>query len=198
MERETGECGELHTLYTVARDDIEATREMWSRIRPVVAGLDEKTADEIDEQLEAEDTQAVRRALAELLYVDEENNRLDGPVSSAVGTLLHGFGYAAAHVLFYGAESRSAVTTRLRLAYRTVGVDVLDTESVDGTERTVFRCPYRNVAADRYGERRVCHDILDRVDDGYVTFLERHRDLDYDRPRRCAESDCCHSEVSDG
>ena len=33
--------------------------------------------------------------------------------------------------------------------------------------------------------------MLDRVDDGYVTYLERHRDIDYRRPMDCAGSGVC-------
>jgi hypothetical protein len=116
--------------------------------------------------------------------------------------LLHGFGYLVAPVLFFRAGTPEEVVGRLRLAYRLVGVNIQDTATVDGTERTEFRCPYRNLGASRYGEKWVCHQKLDRVDDGYVTFLERHKDLDYERPRDCAESgdcdpDCCYSEVSE-
>jgi hypothetical protein len=39
--------------------------------------------------------------------------------------------------------------------------------------------------------------VLDRVDDGYVTFLDRHRDVEYDRPRPCAGGPCCYSEVTE-
>ena len=116
--------------------------------------------------------------------------------------LLHGFGYLAAHVLFLGAHTPRAVVRRLRLAYRLVGVRIVETPAVDGVERTVFRCPYRNLGADRWGEKWLCHDVLDRVDDGYVTYLRRRRAVDYVRPRDCAElGDCdpehCYSEVSE-
>jgi hypothetical protein len=117
--------------------------------------------------------------------------------------LLHWFGYLAAHVLFLGARSPHAVVRRLRLAYRAVGVDVTETARVDGVERTVFLCPYRNLGASWFGRKWLCHDILDRVDDGYVAYLRRHRGIDYQRPRDCAElpdSDeeaaHCYSEVS--
>lgn len=117
--------------------------------------------------------------------------------------LLHGFGYLVAHVLFVGADTPSAVVERLRLAYRMVGVRIVETPQVDATERTVFLCPYRNLAASRFGAKWVCHDILDRVDDGYVTYLRRHKDIDYYRPHGCEalpycdESEYCYSEVSD-
>ncbi|MDX1744655.1 MAG: hypothetical protein R3324_01850, partial [Halobacteriales archaeon] len=101
-----------------------------------------------------------------------------------------------AFLLFLGARTPPAVVRRLRLAYRLVGVDIQRTETVDGTERTVFLCPYRNLLAGRYGEKWVCHEKLDRVDDGYVTWLARHRDIDYVRPQSCAEGECCFSEVS--
>ncbi|MFC6723027.1 hypothetical protein ACFQE1_01200 [Halobium palmae] len=116
--------------------------------------------------------------------------------------LLHGFGYLAAHVLFLGATTPRAVVRRLRLAYRLVGVRIVETPGVDAVERTVFLCPYRNLAANWFGEKWICHDILDRVDDGYVTYLRRHKDIDYQRPQGCteleycSESAYCYSEVS--
>ena len=110
--------------------------------------------------------------------------------------LLHGFGYLAAHVLFLGTRSPEAVVRRLRWAYRVVGVDIT-------AERTIFLCPYRSLGAARFGRKWVCHDILDRVDDGYVSYLRRHRAIDYQRPRDCAElpycaddAEHCFSEVS--
>ena len=114
--------------------------------------------------------------------------------------LLHAVGYLIAHVLFVGAETPTSVVRRLRVAYRLVGVRIVETPSVNDTERTIFLCPYRNIAAGRLGQHQFCHDILDRVDDGYVTFLRRHRGIDYQRPRGCAElagapSPYCYSEV---
>lgn len=115
---------------------------------------------------------------------------------------LHAVGYLLAHVLFVGAHTPEAIVRRLRIAYRLVGVRIVETPTVDATERTVFLCPYRNLAAGRVGRHRLCHDILDRVDDGYVTYLRRHRDIDYQRPRSCARlaycgaSEYCYSEVS--
>lgn len=116
--------------------------------------------------------------------------------------LLHGIGYLIAPVLFFRADTPEAVMKRLRFAYRLVGVNIRATAREDDIERTEFRCPYRNLGADRYGEKWVCHRKLDRVDDGYVTYLGRHKDIDYERPRDCAESgDCdpqhCYSEVSE-
>ncbi len=116
--------------------------------------------------------------------------------------LLYWFGYAFAHLLFLGAYTPEAVVRRLRLAYRSVGVKIIETPRVDGTERTIFLCPYRNLARNRFGQKWLCHEKLDRVDDGYVTFLRRHRDIEYERPRscealsHCTESDHCYSEVS--
>ena len=116
--------------------------------------------------------------------------------------LLHDLGYALAHVLFLGARTPGEVVRRLRIAYRLVGVRIVETPRVDGVERTIFLCPYRNLAAGRFGEKWVCHDVLDRVDDGYVTYLRRHRDIDYRRPTGCGElaycdeSTYCFSEVS--
>lgn len=115
---------------------------------------------------------------------------------------LHWFGYGFAHLLFVRAHSPEAVVRRLRLAYRLVGVRIVETPRVDGTERTIFRCPYRNLAAGRWGPTWLCHEKLDRVDDGYVTFLRRHRDIEYDRPRSCTNlayceaSAHCYSDVS--
>lgn len=116
--------------------------------------------------------------------------------------LLHAFGYLVAHVLFLGARTPRAVARRLRLAYRLVGVRIVETPRVDGVERTIFLCPYRDLAAGRFGRGWLCHDVLDRVDDGYVTFLRRYRDVDYERPRSCEalaycdDSEYCYSEVS--
>ncbi len=117
--------------------------------------------------------------------------------------LLHGFGYLAAHVLFLGARTPEAVVRRLRLAYRLVGVKIVETPQVDGVERTIFLCPYRDLGTTWADEKWLCHDILDRVDDGYVTYLRKHRDIDYQRPRGCAdlaycdESAYCYSAVSE-
>jgi len=116
--------------------------------------------------------------------------------------VLHGIGYLVAHVLFLGATTPGAVVARLRLAYRLVGVRIVERPRVDHVERTIFLCPYRNLAAGRFGQKWLCHDVLDRVDDGYVTYLRRQRDIDYQRPRSCAdlaycdESAYCYSEVS--
>lgn len=109
---------------------------------------------------------------------------------------LHAIGYAIAHVLFIRARTPQAVVRRLRLAYRLAGVRITDTSHGDGVERTIFRCPYRNLLADRYGKRWVCHQKLDRVDDGYVTYLRNHRDIEYRRPRSCPCSERCFSEVT--
>jgi len=117
--------------------------------------------------------------------------------------LLHDLGYVIAHVLFLGAKTPESVVARLRVAYRLVGVRIVETPQIDSVERTIFLCPYRNLGATRFGEKWVCHDILDRVDDGYVTYLRRHKGIDYQRPRGCAdlaycdESEYCYSEVSD-
>ncbi len=108
--------------------------------------------------------------------------------------LLHDLGYAVAHVLFLGASSPATVVRRLRLAYQLVGVRINDTDSVPGGERTTFTCPYRTLAADRCGPRWLCHEKLDRVDDGYVTYLAE-RGVDYQRPRGCPGSRHCYSTV---
>lgn len=117
---------------------------------------------------------------------------------------LHAFGYAVAHLLFLGVDTPQSVARRLRRAYRLVGVKIVETPRVDDAERTVFLCPYRNLGANRLGEKRLCHDVLDRVDDGYATYLRRHKAIDYRRPRGCEElqfcetSEYCFSEVSRG
>lgn len=116
--------------------------------------------------------------------------------------VLHWIGYVLAHVLFLGARSPQAVVRRLRIAYRLVGVKIVDTPEVDGAERTIFLCPYRTLGANRFGSKWLCHQKLDRVDDGYVTFLRRHRDIHYVRPQCCTDlaycerSEHCYSEVS--
>lgn len=116
--------------------------------------------------------------------------------------LLHWFGYLLAHILFFGANSPQTVVRRLRIAYRVVGVQIIETPVIDGAERTIFRCPYRNLGADQFGQKWLCHEKLDRVDDGYVTYLRRHKDIAYLRPTSCTnlpycdESDHCYSEVS--
>lgn len=115
---------------------------------------------------------------------------------------LHAFGYAFAHLLFLGVRTPESVVNRLRLAYQLVGVKIVETPRIDQTERTIFLCPYRNLGASRFGKKWVCHDILDRVDDGYVTYLRRHKNIDYQRPTSCADlaycgnSEYCYSEVS--
>ncbi|WP_435075323.1 hypothetical protein [Halorubrum sp. HHNYT27] len=112
-----------------------------------------------------------------------------------VERLLHDFGYVLAHGLFLGARSPERVVRRLRLVYRSVGVDIDETESEAGAERTEFTCPYRTVGARLYGEKWVCHEKLDRVDDGYVTYLAG-RGIDYQRPRDCDGSERCYSTVA--
>ena len=200
-----GDCGPLYALYAAARSgDEERVREAWGALAshgvPHDGDLDpdvDGATDRLEAAVEAGDLDAVQRLAGDLAFVDEETPTLDGPVARALGAVLHAFGYVASFVLFFRASSPEAVVRRLRWAYRRVGVRLQDVESADGVERTVFRCPYRTLGAARYGERRVCHDVLDRVDDGYVTFLARHRGLAYDRPRRCAGSPCCHSEVGE-
>lgn len=116
--------------------------------------------------------------------------------------LLHWFGYLISPLLFFRASTPEAVAERLRFAYRLVGVRIVETPHVDGTERTIFLCPYRNLAANRFGSKWLCHEKLDRVDDGYVTYLRRHKDIVYNRPQSCtelkycSESEYCYSEVS--
>lgn len=115
---------------------------------------------------------------------------------------LYAFGYAVAHLLFLGAYTPKAVVHRLRLAYQAVGVRIVETPQIDDTNRTIFLCPYRNLAANRYGQTWICHTKLDRVDDGYVTYLRRYRHINYQRPHRCTDlsycqdSEYCYSDVS--
>lgn len=109
--------------------------------------------------------------------------------------VLYGFGYCVAHVLFFRAYTVAAITRRLRLAYRLVGVSIVETGTVDGAERTVFRCPYRSLGARWFGARWICHRKLDRVDDGYVTFLRRHRNLEYRRPQSCQSLPFCERSI---
>lgn len=198
MDGDGSDCGPLHAIYVAARaGNVQRLRDAWARAAPVVEELDAEAADGLADAVDTGDTITAANAAAELLFRDDEPTTLDGTLATAVGRLLYAFGYLASFVLFFRATSPQAIVHRLRWAYRTVGVDIRDTETVDGVERTTFRCPYRGVAADRYGRRRVCHDVLDRVDDGYVSFLARHRDIDYRRPRACAASECCYSEVAD-
>jgi hypothetical protein len=116
---------------------------------------------------------------------------------------LHDLGFVIAYVLFLGADTPESVVRRLRVAYRSVGVRIVETPQVNSVERTIFLCPYRNLGATWFGGKWICHDILDRVDDGYVTYLRRHKGIDYQRPRGCANlghcdaSEYCYSEVSD-
>ena len=116
--------------------------------------------------------------------------------------VLYWIGYAIAHVLFVGSYTPESVVRRLRFAYRLAGVRIVETPRVDGVERTIFLCPYRDLGAGWFGRKWLCHEKLDRVDDGYVTYLRRHRNIDYRRPQSCSElaycsdSEYCYSEVS--
>lgn len=197
MADEGPDCGPIYGLYAAARaGEAESVTAVWADARPAVRDRDPVIGETLDDAVAAGDLERIAARSAELAFADEESATLDGPLATLLGTFLYGFGYLASFVLFAGARSPESVVARLRWAYRTVGVDIRDTESADSVERTVFRCPYRGVGAGRFGSRRVCHDVLDRVDDGYVTFLERHRDIEYDRPRPCRASECCYSEVT--
>ncbi len=191
-------CGDLHALHVAARDgDPEAVDRAWEAINANQVHVEGERYEAIAAALDDADYARVTELTAAVLFGEDEHPQLDGRLAGIVGTFLHAFGYLAGYVLFYRAHSPESVMQRLRWAYRTVGVDIRDTETIDGIERTVFRCPYRDLGADRWGERRACHDVLDRVDDGYVTYLDRHRDVDYQRPRACTASACCHSEVAE-
>lgn len=82
-------------------------------------------------------------------------------------------------MLFAGADTQAAIVARLRLAYRVVSVHIVETSRFDAVERTVFLCPYRNTAAGRFARKWLCHDTRDHIDDGYVTYLRRHKDINY-------------------
>jgi hypothetical protein len=191
-------CGVLHALHAAARDsDPEAVDRAWKAIDTNQDHIDAERYDAIAAAIDDADYDRVTELTAAVLFGEEEIPALDGRLAGVVGTLLHAFGYLAGYVLFFRAHSPESVVQRLRWAYSTVGVDVRDTETIDGIERTVFRCPYRELGANRWGKRRACHDVLDRVDDGYVTYLDRHRDVDYQRPRACTASGCCYSVVAE-
>ncbi|MFC5277779.1 hypothetical protein ACFPM1_03200 [Halorubrum rubrum] len=143
-----------------------------------------EAADELPEIAEAAAWYADLRSLLE----DDPDDL------TLVERALHDFGYAVAHGLFLGANAPETVVRRLRLAYRLVGVRIDDAAS-DGVERTTFTCPYRNLGAGRCGTRWLCHEKLDRVDDGYVTYLAE-RGIDYRRPRGCVGSEQCYSTVA--
>lgn len=190
-------CGPLYALYAAARDeDPDAARDAWQDVEPLLERHDDADRAPLQAAISEGALGRVKAHAARLVFEPSAAPRLDGWLARSIGAILFGFGYLASFVLFFRADTPDAVVRRLRWAYRTVGVDIHDTESVDGTERTIFRCPYRDIGADRFGRRRLCHDVLDRVDDGYVSFLARHRRLDYDRPRPCAVSECCYSEVT--
>jgi hypothetical protein len=65
--------------------------------------------------------------------------------------LLHRFGYIFAHLLFFRAKTPTAVVEQLRIAYRLVGVRIVETPQIDGVERTIFLCPYRNLGTTWFG-----------------------------------------------
>jgi hypothetical protein len=188
-------CGPLYACYLAARrGDADAMRSAWQDADDAV-----RAAKDLDEALLGAvghgETDRVAAMLEPVVFARAAEEGLEGPIATVLGKLLWTFGYVAAFVLFLGAHSRKAIVGRLRWAYRTVGVDLRAVESVEGVERTVFRCPYRTVGTAWWGERRLCHEVLDRVDDGYVSYLENHRAVDYDRPRPCAGGPCCYSEV---
>ena len=193
---DTDGCGPLHDLYIAARDgDLDSCRKTWRRVEARAGEIDHEAAHRLSDALSDGDPETVSTVAGELLFVDSDPTQLESSIASLLGGLLFAFGYLASFVLFLGAHAPESVVRRLRIAYVLVGVDVHHMEATGDVHRTVFRCPYRRLGEERYGLRRICHDVLDRVDDGYVTFLERHRDIQYDRPRPCRESSCCYSEV---
>ncbi len=115
-------------------------------------------------------------------------------------SLLYLLGYLIAPLLFIKAEDPKSVVKRLRFAYRLVGVKIIETDSTDSRERTIFLCPYRNLFTDRYGKREFCHNRLDQVDVGLSSYLKKHKNIKYDVPKGCsdtkANSEYCYSEVS--
>jgi len=111
---------------------------------------------------------------------------------------LHDFGYGLAYFLFAGSDEPESVVKRLRLAYRSVGVRIKECDTTQqGCERTVFKCPYRNLTPGDYDEKGFCHKKLDLVDDGYVSYLDEKKGLEYRRPRSYGETELCYSEVCD-
>jgi hypothetical protein len=191
-------CGPLFACYRAAhRGDADAMRSAWRDVEVDASSRGSTVDAAVTAAVDSGETARVVELLEPVVFGDESAERIDGILAQVVGKLLWSFGYLAAFVLFVRAHSPEAVVGRLRWAYCRVGVDLRAAESTDGVERTIFACPYRSVGADRWGERRVCHDVLDRVDDGYVSFLARHRDIAYDRPRPCVGGDCCYSEVAE-
>jgi hypothetical protein len=93
--------------------------------------------------------------------------------------LLYLLGYIFAPILFIKAEAPKSVVKRLRLAYRLVGVKIIETESTDSREKTVFLCPYRNLFTGRYNKREFCHNKLDQVDVGLSSYLRSHKNIKY-------------------
>lgn len=198
MDAPEAGCGPLYACYLAARQgDDEAMRAAWRDVETDAWSRGKALSDDLTEAVDDGDGDRVATLLEDRVFHTDPEDRLDGIVAQELGQLLWTVGYLAAFVLFFGADSRQAIVARLRWAYRTVGVDIRAIESVGDVERTVFQCPYRDAGASRWGQRRVCHDVLDRVDDGYVTFLDRHRDIEYDRPRPCAGGQCCYSEVTE-
>lgn len=114
-----------------------------------------------------------------------------------VHRLLHMLGYMLAPVLFLKAGSPESIARRLVLAYRLVGVKVVEVRGTDLKEKLVILCPYRNLLASKYGKKGFCHNVLDYVDEGYATYLKRHRGVVYLRPRSCdgENREYCCSEV---
>lgn len=111
---------------------------------------------------------------------------------------LYGFGYAISPLLFLGARTPASIMKRLRLGYRLLGVKILRKSSMlNGTERTEFLCPWRNLFASSLGKRWFCHNKIDRADDGCAAYLQKHRGIYYLRPQACENSENCYSEVSE-
>lgn len=190
-------CGPLYACYLAARrGDVAAMRSAWRSVEAEALSQGLPVEDALAEAVTDGDPEQAADVLEDAVFATEPAPELDGRLATGLGRVLWTFGYVAAFVLFFRAHSKEAIVERLRWAYRTVGVDVRALESVGDTERTVFRCPYRTVGAEWVGQRRVCHDVLDRVDDGYVSYLDRHREVTYDRPRPCAGGACCYSELS--
>jgi hypothetical protein len=114
--------------------------------------------------------------------------------------LLYLLGYMLAPILFIKAEAPTSVVKRLRFAYKLVGVKIIETESTDSREKTVFICPYRNLFTGRYKKREFCHSKLDQVDVGLSSYLRKHKNIKYQVPKDCSDtgrdSEYCYSEVS--
>ena len=107
---------------------------------------------------------------------------------------LRAFGYLIAPFLFLGANDEETIAERLRFAYKLVGVKVIKVISQNSTEIMIFLCPYRNLSITGK-PKEICHQILDKVDEGYADFLRR-KNIRYSGPKSYGKTDYCFSKVS--